>query len=104
MAMPPDVPSPPTPLTSTPPERSPFARGSRRAIPLAWRVVNVRMRFIVVLGVAFLVVAEWDVIGNYWEKITRPSGGPNPATQAVSVDTEYFCPMDPGVISDWPGK
>jgi Cu(I)/Ag(I) efflux system membrane fusion protein len=24
--------------------------------------------------------------------------------QAVAVDTEYFCPMCPGVISDWPSK
>jgi Cu(I)/Ag(I) efflux system membrane fusion protein len=24
--------------------------------------------------------------------------------RAVSSDTEYFCPMDPGVVSDWPGK
>ena len=23
---------------------------------------------------------------------------------AVSTDTEYFCPMDPGVVSDWPGR
>ena len=23
---------------------------------------------------------------------------------AVSSDTEYFCPMDPGVLSSWPGK
>src|SRR5262249_15147822 len=26
------------------------------------------------------------------------------ALQAVSSDTEYFCPMDPGVTSDWPTK
>ncbi len=23
---------------------------------------------------------------------------------AISADTEYFCPMDPGVVSDWPGR
>jgi len=23
---------------------------------------------------------------------------------AVSADTEYFCPMDPGVLSSWPGR
>jgi hypothetical protein len=24
--------------------------------------------------------------------------------RAVSSDTEYFCPMDPGVVSNWPGR
>ena len=26
------------------------------------------------------------------------------AKRPVSSDTEYFCPMDPGVVSDWPGR
>ena len=32
------------------------------------------------------------------------SAGVRPHAQAVSPDTEYFCPMDPGVVSEWPGK
>ena len=77
---------------------------ARRLAPLAWRVVFVRLRFLVVLVVAFVVVSQWDVVRNYWDAATRAAGGVNPVLQAVSADTEYFCPMDPGVVSDWPSK
>jgi Cu(I)/Ag(I) efflux system membrane fusion protein len=72
-------------------------------VALAARAVQVRLRFIVVLVVAFLVVGRWDVLRNYWDNLTGLAGA-RLAPQAVSNDTEYFCPMDPGVVSDWPGK
>jgi hypothetical protein len=74
-----------------------------RTLRLAWQVVSVRLRFLAVLAVAFLVVGQWDVLRNYWDRLTRAAGGTE-GTQAVSLDTEYFCPMCPGVLSDWPSK
>jgi hypothetical protein len=62
-----------------------------------------RLRFPIILVLAFLVIGRWDVLRNYWDAMTRAATGPR-ANPAISSDTEYFCPMDPGVISDWPAK
>jgi hypothetical protein len=85
---------------------------SNRAIPgPAWRsarsalkLVQVRLRIPVVLVIAALVVGRWDFIRNHWDKLTQRVAAESTALHAVSQDTEYFCPMDPGVLSDWPGK
>src|SRR5262249_25530290 len=45
---------------------------------------------------------RWDVLRNYWDKYTRTTYAKSP--QAISPDMEYFCPMCPGVVSDWPSK
>jgi hypothetical protein len=58
----------------------------------------------IVLIFAALVVGRWDSIRNYWGRLTRVIHSESITGQAVSSDTEYFCPMDPGVISDWPSK
>jgi hypothetical protein len=70
------------------------------------RAVQVRLRFLVVLGLAFLVVGQWEALRNSWDRLTRAALGAGAGADqpAVSTDTEYFCPMDPGVVSDWPGK
>ena len=70
----------------------------------ALHLVQVRLRLPIVLIVAALVVGQWDLIRNYWDRLTRVIYPESIALQAVSSDTEYFCPMDPGVISDWPSK
>jgi hypothetical protein len=64
----------------------------------------VRLRFPVILLVAFVVVGRWDALRNYWDTFTRAVAHEDAAARAVSNDTEYFCPMDPGVVADWPGK
>lgn len=74
-----------------------------RSLVLAARIVQVRLRFLLVLLVAFGVVGQWQVLRNYWDKFTRPGRGMDPS-HAVSLDTEYFCPMCPGVLTDWPSK
>lgn len=81
-------------------QRSPV----RRIAGWSWRLAAVRLRFLAVLGIAFAVVASWDVIRNHWDKLTRAAIGGDPAYRTVSSDTEYFCPMDPGIVADWPGK
>jgi membrane fusion protein, copper/silver efflux system len=86
--------------------RDPLAAPRRgwRALRRALRLARVRLRVPMVLVVAALVVGRWDVIRNYWDTFTRAATGEGSAARAVSNDTEYFCPMDPGVVSDWPGK
>jgi YHS domain-containing protein len=81
----------------------PAASSRWRALVLAARIVQVRLRFLLVLLVAFGVVGQWQLLRNYWDKLTRSSTGADPS-HAVSLDTEYFCPMCPGVLSDWPSK
>ncbi len=66
------------------------------------RAVQVRLRFVVVLAAAFLVVGLWSNLRNVWDTWRHRFAGPHFNKQAVSIDTEYFCPMCPGVISDWP--
>src|SRR5262249_45548217 len=75
-------------------------RGGR--LWLGARAVQVRLRFIAVLLAAFLVVGFWGNLRNYWDTLTHRFSASHAREHAVSADTEYFCPMDPGVISDWP--
>ena len=70
----------------------------------ALKLAQVRLRIPIVLVVAALVVGRWEVDRNYWDRLTRGTLSESIALHAVSADTEYFCPMDPGVLSDWPGK
>jgi Cu(I)/Ag(I) efflux system membrane fusion protein len=61
-----------------------------------FKVIEIRLRFILVLVATFVLIGKWDTIKNYWEKWTRPS---TTAVQANS-DTEFFCPMHPSVVRD----
>ncbi len=81
-------PSEPTP---PPPTRLPL----RAAAVLAARV-----RFVLLVGGLLALVAAWPLLQNTWAKFTRPAA----TAGAVSPDTEYWCPMCPGVLSDWPAK
>ena len=81
---------------------TPTARSGR--LRSALRLAEVRLRLPLVLVVAAIVVGRWDVLRNYWDRWTRGMTAESIAGNAVSTDTEYFCPMDPGVLSDWPGR
>jgi hypothetical protein len=74
---------------------------SSRLRPL--RVLGValaRARFLLLIGAVLGFVAAWPFLQNVWDKFTS---GPQ-AGGAVSGNTEYWCPMCPGVVSDWPSK
>jgi Cu(I)/Ag(I) efflux system membrane fusion protein len=58
-----------------------------------------RLRFIVVLVAIGLVIAKWDLLSAWYEKLTRPLLGQQ---TAVNSDTEYWCPMDPAIVRDHP--
>ena len=66
------------------------------------RLIEVRLRFVIVMLVAFVIVGQWGTWRNYWERWTRPLFGNSAHAGAVSADSEFFCPMCPGVLSDWP--
>ena len=86
----PTVTEPPPPLPE--PLAEPL-RGWRR-VKFIFKVVEIRLRFIAILLLTFLIVGYWDTIKNYWDKWTRPSA----SVEAAASDTEYYCPMHPKVI------
>jgi len=70
---------------------------------LPWKaagIVLVRGRFVFLVGALLALIAVWPFLRNSWDKLTRLS----PPAGAISTDTEYWCPMCPGVVSDWPSK
>jgi hypothetical protein len=79
-------------------------RSWRARVRSATRLIEVRLRIPLILLASALVVGRWDLVRNYWDKLTRRAVEQSSASHPVSNDTEYFCPMDPGVVSDWPGK
>ena len=58
------------------------------------------MRFVGVFAAVFVVVGGWETLSGYWARLTAVAT----STATISSDTEFFCPMDPGVLSDWPSK
>jgi hypothetical protein len=67
---------------------------------LAAQLLLVRLRFPLLLLAVLLLVGTWPWLRNRWDQLTNPGG----IETSVSHDTEYWCPMCPGVVSDWPGK
>ena len=53
-----------------------------------------------VFAAVFVVVGGWETLSGYWARLTAVAT----STATISSDTEFFCPMDPGVLSDWPSK
>ena len=64
-------------------------------IKLVVRVIEVRLRFILVLVATALGIGYWDTIKNYVEKWTRPAEA---AEQTLPADQEFYCPMHPQVV------
>ncbi len=66
----------------------------------AFRIAATRLRFLSVFAVVFVILGSWETIRTYWGRLTSAST----SEPVISSDTEYFCPMDPGILSDWPSK
>jgi hypothetical protein len=69
---------------------------------ISWwiQVIRVRLRFLLIVLVAGGIVSQWTLVRSLWDRWTWRSRGP--MSGSVSSANEYFCPMDPGVISVWP--
>jgi Cu(I)/Ag(I) efflux system membrane fusion protein len=68
-----------------------------KAIWFAARMIEIRLRFVIVLVGAGLLIGYWDTLANYWDRWTRPAVA---SAGAVGGDTEFYCPMDPAVVRD----
>ena len=78
----------------------------REGVHLAgWRavyaIIQMRMRFAIVIVVLAILSAGWPWLSNIWERIVARLSPFSPESTVIS-GTDYFCPMDPGVVSDWP--
>ncbi len=94
----------PTPDPATRPSRVGPAGRLGTWMGSAIRMAEVRLRIPIVLVAATLVASRWDAIRNHWDRLIHPMVGVNTFRLPVSSDTEYFCPMDPGVVSNGPGR
>lgn len=65
------------------------------------RGIEVRLRFFVLLGGLALIMAGWPWLRSGWDRVASLWHRHDQAA-SVSGDIEFFCPMDPGVISSWP--
>ncbi len=80
---------------SEPGAAPPALRGWKR-IRFLFKVVEIRLRFVLVLVATFVLIGNWDTIKNWWDKWTRPAA----AAVQKQRDKEYFCPMHPTVVRD----
>lgn len=63
-------------------------------------ISSARFRYVLAVGLFLSILAAWPYLRNTIDKYLVAV----PASGAVSADTEYWCPMCPGVLSDWPAK
>ncbi len=66
-----------------------------------FKSLEVRLRFFLGIGFLAILATTWPWIRVAWDyllSLTKSTSNES----VVSGDTEYFCPMDPGVISGWP--
>jgi hypothetical protein len=82
-------------------ERNEDTSSTRLSAWLAVRVMIVRLRFFLVLLAVLLLVGTWPSLRHSLQRLTG-AGAVEP--RAIIEDTEFWCPMCPGVVSDFPGK
>ncbi|MBF0500666.1 MAG: efflux RND transporter periplasmic adaptor subunit [Candidatus Riflebacteria bacterium] len=65
------------------------------------KLLEVRLRFVLLLIATALLIGYWDTMTNYWERATRSA---NPREIIAASAIEYFCPMDPQIVRDEMGN
>jgi Cu(I)/Ag(I) efflux system membrane fusion protein len=68
---------------------------SWQRLKLIVKVVEVRLRFIVILLATFVLIGKWETIKNYWDRYTRPAAV---AAGQLPAGKEFFCAMHPAVV------
>ncbi len=66
----------------------------------AYAAIQIRFRFLFAISMLAVLAATWPWLANAWERIYARLS-PFKLDTAVASDREYFCPMDPGIVSDW---
>ncbi len=80
----------------------------RDGMPLSgWRkfwmivkVVELRLRFVVLMAATALFFAYWDELSNRFDKWMRPAAAQRPTATGI----EFYCPMHPQVVQDEHGN
>src|SRR5262245_801781 len=83
------------PQLANPESHASFARQAWQLL----KVVQARLRFVVILAAVGALVAYWDTLNNYYERWARPAVQAEPSAGA---SVEYFCPMHPVIVRDSP--
>src|SRR5262245_44615428 len=63
-------------------------------------VKTARLRFILVLVAVGGVIAYWETLNAWYDKLTRPRGD----DAVAAADFEFFCPMHSSVVNEKPSK
>lgn len=66
-----------------------------------FQLIQVRLRFIVMIGLAAILMTQWTTLKEAWDGLISTAAGFGHSHEVASGH-EYFCPMDPGVLSAWP--
>ncbi len=78
---------------------------SAKQLATRWRLLGkglqVRLRFAFAIAVLGVLMALWPWLRGAWES-TLAKWSSSLTDSSVSADKEFFCPMDPGVVSVWP--
>lgn len=73
--------------------------------PASWKLwakgIEVRLRFLMIIAFLAALMTGWPWLRAGWDRV-RSLWSHHAQHTAVASDSEYFCPMDPGVISAWP--
>jgi multidrug efflux pump subunit AcrA (membrane-fusion protein) len=91
------------PVKDNPPAEG-GARGTRSLAAKAWsfvRIMNVRLRFILLMVIIGVVAGNWESIVNHIDRWRRPARA---ADMVQGKDIEYFCPMHPKVVRNDPAN
>lgn len=88
-------------MTESSMESPPPAPQTDRGWRLWARGIEVRLRFLLLIGMLAALMAGWPWLRAGWDRLSGLWMTHN-HHDSVAADTEYFCPMDPGVISAWP--
>ena len=65
------------------------------------KLVQVRARFLIIVVVSAAIVSQWAKVQSLWDRWVWNTTSVT-AISSVSGAHEFFCPMDPGVLSVWP--
>ncbi len=65
------------------------------------RAIGLRFRFLFAIGMLATLITGWPWLQTCWDRWVV-GGIVGRESYSVSADSEFFCPMDPGIISAWP--
>lgn len=79
----------------------PTAPPARSRVGTFLRILNVRLRFILLMVLVGLISANWEGLMNHYDRWRRPARADD-GLHAAQV--EFYCPMHPNIVSGSPGN